>query len=425
MNALLALPIEVRVLLVGLLGLAVGSAVNYGTYALAWRRRAIGPWLGPHTDAPPRLWWDRLPVLGWWGLRRESGLWGRGYWIRPAVVELLVAVGLARLYYWEVAQLGLLPFLPPGVVSAPPVELMGALHMQFFVHAVLMALMLAASLIDIDEKIIPDGITVAGTLFALLMAALVPASLLPAGVEVGLQQVELVPLLLSSPLPFPPAMEGAPAAGGLAVGLGCWWLWCVGLMHRTWYPRHGWCRAAALSLARLRRERSTLRIALMGLAGSLLIAAVWWRGGEAWRSEATALVGMAAAGGVIWLVRIIGSAALQREAMGFGDVTLMAMIGAFVGWQTSVIVFFLAPLVGLVVGILVLILLRDREIPYGPFLCLAAGFVVVRWHDLWQWAQPTFALGLLVPLILLVCLVLLGLMLGAWRLLALLFGRGR
>ena len=130
---------------------------------------------------------------------------------------------------------------------------------------------------------------------------------------------------------------------------------------------------------------------------------------------ARALVGMAAGGGLIWLVRVIASAALHREAMGFGDVTLMAMIGAFLGWQPCVIIFFLAPLAGVVVGVLRLVFCRDKEIPYGPFLCLAAAFVVVYWSPVWTWAAPIFALGWLVPAAILCCLVLMGMMLGAWR----------
>lgn len=107
--------------------------------------------------------------------------------------------------------------------------------------------------------------------------------------------------------------------------------------------------------------------------------------------------------------------------MGFGDVTLMAMIGAFLGWQPCLMIFFLAPFAGLIVGLLRLVLLRDTEIPYGPFLCLAAVGLIVFWN--WIWADPNgthtqqiFALGWFVPLVVLCCLVLLGLMLAVWRL---------
>ena len=53
------------------------------------------------------------------------------------------------------------------------------LHCQYFAHATLIALMLAASLIDADEKTIPDAITVPGALLGLLLAAVCPWSLLP------------------------------------------------------------------------------------------------------------------------------------------------------------------------------------------------------------------------------------------------------
>ena len=42
----------------------------------------------------------------------------------------------------------------------------------------------------------------------------------------------------------------------------------------------------------------------------------------------------------MWAVRIIGTLTLRQEAMGFGDVTLMAMIGAFTGWQSTLLIFF-------------------------------------------------------------------------------------
>jgi len=153
----------------------------------------------------------------------------------------------------------------------------------------------------------------------------------------------------------------------------------------------------------------------MGVAGSVGIAVAWYRGGSGWPGLLSALVGMAAGGGLIWLVRIVAAAALRREAMGFGDVTLMAMIGAFLGWQPCMLIFFLAPLAGVVVGMLRLVFCRDKEIPYGPFLCLAAAAVVVFWSAVWNWASPIFALGWLVPAAMLACLMLMGMMLAAWR----------
>jgi leader peptidase (prepilin peptidase) / N-methyltransferase len=143
------------------------------------------------------------------------------------------------------------------------------------------------------------------------------------------------------------------------------------------------------------------------VAGALLIAGVWYFGGNNnWTALISALVGMAVGGGIIWAVRIVGRAVLNQEAMGFGDVTLMSMIGAFLGWQNCLIVFFLAPFAALVVGLLRYFLLRDKEIPYGPFLCLASLVVILYWDPIWDWAQGIFGPGWLVPLAMLACLAM-------------------
>jgi hypothetical protein len=54
-------------------------------------------------------------------------------------------------------------------------------------------------------------------------------------------------------------------------------------------------------------------------------------------------------------------------------------------------------------------------IPYVPYLCLGTVAVIVGWAPIWNWAQPIFATGWLVPLVLAVCLTLLGVMLAIWR----------
>ena len=136
---------------------------------------------------------------------------------------------------------------------------------------------------------------------------------------------------------------------------------------------------------------------------------------RAWVGLFTSLVGLVASGGVVWAVRRIGTAALRREAMGFGDVTLMMMVGTFIGWQASLIAFFLAPFAGLFVGITQFVLRRDDEIPYGPFLCLATVVVIVVWAPIWKWAQPMFGMEGLVPTVLIVCLGMLGVMLAIWQ----------
>jgi leader peptidase (prepilin peptidase) / N-methyltransferase len=386
----------------------IGAAVNWAVYRFAWNWRPISPWSPPDPSVPKRRMADRLPIVGWLGLRREATLHGPGFWIRPMLLEILSGAGLAWLYWWEVGGAGL---LPQGLAQPFPM-LPASVHQQFVAHVILIALMLAASMIDVDEKTIPDEITVVGTLLALLLAAVCPYSLLPVIGAIGLPDH----LQLASPESWPDMLAGAPNAGSLVLGLACWWAWCVAILPRSWYARHGWRRAMQLCCVRVRRMPSTRRILRMGVMGSLMAGLVWYRGNAGWEALLSALVGMAASGGLVWAVRVVCSAVLHREAMGFGDVTLMAMIGAFLGWQPCLIVFFLAPFAGLVIGVLRLILFRDREIPYGPFLCLATLGVIVAWPSIWTCTQFYFGMGWIVPMAVVFCPIMMAAMLGVWRL---------
>ncbi len=70
----------------------------------------------------------------------------------------------------------------------------------------------------------------------------------------------------------------------------------------------------------------------------------------------------------------------ETESMGGGDVKLLAMIGAFLGWQRAILAFFIAPFLALVIALINLAVKKDHLIPYGPFLSLAA-IVSLLWGD--------------------------------------------
>lgn len=434
-----ALPFAVQLTIVAIVGACLGALVNWATYRFAWfNPREISPW-GPKPESvAARKKSDKLPLLGWWGLRREHKVHGRGFWIRPLLVELAMAMGLALLYWWEVGEQALiipqvedwlrLPLLPLANVATSSWT-----QSTFFNHALLITLMAAASLIDIDEKIIPDTITVPGTLLGLALATLMPMSLLP-HVDIrplaepvsaqlvlparGAAQINpdmtmyVEPVTLASPHAWPAEVGGLRY---LVLGQACWWLWCFALTPRFLRTRHGICRGMAIVLRRVARELARPPLGAIAWPGSIAIAAVWWYGGSSWLGLLTSLLGLAVSGGLVWGVRLGGTAALQREAMGFGDVTLMMMLGTFLGWQAGIIIFFVAPFAGLVVGIVQLISRSDDVIPYGPFLCLGALFVMVRWADVWNRTQFAFQLGWLVPAMLIVIVILLFLLLLMWQ----------
>ena len=98
----------------------------------------------------------------------------------------------------------------------------------------------------------------------------------------------------------------------------------------------------------------------------------------------SALYGAVAGYLVLWVVYQTFKLLTGKEGMGYGDFKLLALIGAWLGWQMLPLVVLLSSLVGAIVGILgILILGRDKQlpIPFGPYLSVAALIALF-------WGQP-------------------------------------
>ncbi len=124
-------------------------------------------------------------------------------------------------------------------------------------------------------------------------------------------------------------------------------------------------------------------VSLGGLAAGLLFSTVfpsihgeilWWRG------LLLSLLGVVAGGGLIYLTGVIGDFVFKKESMGGGDVKLLGMIGSILGWQNVLLVFFLAPVLALPLGLFMKFVRRAEVIPFGPFLSLAA-WMAFLWGD--------------------------------------------
>jgi prepilin signal peptidase PulO-like enzyme (type II secretory pathway) len=390
----LNLSLEIRAGLIFVLSLIVAGQINRAIYRLAWSPRQIGPWSAPHPAVPARHWSDRIPVWGWFGMERESKVHGSWFWLRPMVIELLFAAGLAALYMWE-CEGGLAP-------AAKLVE--STIHWQFFSHAVLLTLMTVATFIDLDEKTIPDAITIPGTVFALVMATLVPRSMLPAA--------DGQRMLLSNPHDWPAVLDGPQ---GLAFGLAVIAAWCYALFPKTLTMRYGLWRAIKYLVVSVVRHPLTWLLTGMGLVLSVGVYFTWSHGGESWQSLLTALAGLAFGGFIIWGIRVSAGLAMGVEAMGFGDVTLLAMVGAFLGWQAALLVFLISPFAGAVIALLQRLISGEREIAYGPFLCTGALVVLLWWPFMWDRWGFVFIFGKWIPVGCFVCFIPMALMLFSWR----------
>ena len=92
-------------------------------------------------------------------------------------------------------------------------------------------------------------------------------------------------------------------------------------------------------------------------------------------SFADSAIGVLAGGGSLYLVAFLYGAATGREGLGGGDIKLMAMVGAFLGWKGALFSIFVGSLLGSVVGVAVMIVKKadgKLPIPFGPFLSGAA-----------------------------------------------------
>ncbi|MBI5233860.1 MAG: prepilin peptidase [Deltaproteobacteria bacterium] len=90
---------------------------------------------------------------------------------------------------------------------------------------------------------------------------------------------------------------------------------------------------------------------------------------------AGSLLGIIIGGGILLVIAFLYFKLCSREGMGGGDIKLLAMIGAFVGWKGVLFVLFTASLTGAFIGSLFLFFSgsgRDNPIPFGPFLAIGA-----------------------------------------------------
>jgi leader peptidase (prepilin peptidase)/N-methyltransferase len=83
---------------------------------------------------------------------------------------------------------------------------------------------------------------------------------------------------------------------------------------------------------------------------------------------------------IIYATGILGRILFKKESMGIGDVKLMAMIGAFLGYKAVILIYFIAPFFGIFYGLYKRIFYKEEYIPYGPFLAMAS-IVVIFWQD--------------------------------------------
>ncbi len=252
--------------LVILFGLAIGSFLNVCIYRLPKGMSVIRPRSRCNNCQRPVKAWENIPLLGYLLLRgRCRGCGSRIGWFYP-VVELLAAGS------------GYLLYLKFG------------LSWTFALNALFFAGLIVLVFVDLFERILPDFLTLSGTLIGILAA----------------------------PLQGPEFLGGA----------------------------------------------------------------------SAWHSFGHSLLGAVLGGGLLWLVAILYLKLRKIEGMGLGDIKLMLMIGAFLGWRSAWMTIFLGSLAGAIVGTAFIYIFQKNlryQLPFGSFLGLAAMATTLWGQDLFRW----------------------------------------
>ncbi len=369
-------------------GASMGSFVN----VIACRLPRGGSIVSPPSRCPccggMLSWRENLPVLGWLLLRGRCKRCKTPISPQYLLIELLLGllfVGVLLTLYLPAAD----SWWTLGSDNWWRDRQFSGSWPGFLVVLTLLSMLVPITLIDAKTYLIPLSLTlvVAGA-----AAVLWP---LQTTLTVGFR----VPLTSPpTPLPVPSGTAAAAAFGGLA-----------GVLVLTVLLRRGWWKASFADYDQFVREGETLgdypharREALReivhlvpiaaGLAiGAVIGARVW--GGAAppdWVEALAAVsIGYLVGGGMVWITRILGTLAVGREAMGLGDVHLLAAIGAALGWHDAVTVFVVAPFSGIATAAVLgmagwgwfgagarALGGKAREIPYGPHLAVAAVAVV-------------------------------------------------
>jgi leader peptidase (prepilin peptidase)/N-methyltransferase len=143
------------------------------------------------------------------------------------------------------------------------------------------------------------------------------------------------------------------------------------------------CAMVVLFVIDLQHQILPNEITVPGIVAGL-VASVFLPPG--WRE---ALIGAVAGGGVLWLIAFAYERLRHKEGLGFGDVKMLAMIGAFLGWKLMLLTLVFASFTGSSVALLLMLARRadwQSKLPLGTFLALGAvlasvyGDAVVKWY---------------------------------------------
>ena len=345
-----------------ILGAAIGSFLNVCIYRMP-RDLSVN---NPRRSFCPSCnyqipWWRNLPLISWLSLRGKCANCGAKISFRYFGVELLTGL-LFLAVWWHV--------WPAHWVLALP-------------YWILVALFVVATFIDFEFFIIPDEITIGGTVAGIMLSFAIPKMMGE-----------------TSPL-----MSGMWSIIGAAVGFAL--LYAVVELGKIAFGKKRLQFEKPEPMRWVRRDQEA---DLTVGDEQMLWSDFFVRGNERLLMQCTSIEvdaehfeNVEARFNCDWLeigekkwelVKVdaltgeITEVTFPREAMGFGDVKFIACIGAFLGWQAVLFTVVSSSVLGAIVGVITIVLGRrewSARIPFGPYLALGALIWIFAGPDLVHW----------------------------------------
>ena len=340
------LPFLIQALIAGTFGLIVGSFLNVVIYRIPRGESISYP--GSHCGScgKPVKPYDNIPVLSYLILRGKCRACHAGYSAIYPTVEFLVGV----LFF--------------SVASVSGISTFNVFRMIFI------SIIVALIFIDARHQLLPNIITYPALIFSIGSITFL-SHLWQARILEG----------LNTTLPFPVAVWGGAAGLALAIPV----FFAIDRLDNALFGKYfEWEEVESTEEEKQieeNYEKRGTRIEWASLIIGVLFAIVWVIYSYS-QPESVAhitlfnsILGALVGGGLIWLLRTIYFYTRGVEGMGLGDVKMMAFVGAFLGWQSAILILLVGSLLGSLVGVVMALKSGGGmkiRLAFGVFLGAAA-----------------------------------------------------
>jgi leader peptidase (prepilin peptidase)/N-methyltransferase len=383
------------------IGACVGSFLNVVIYRLPRGESIAFP--GSHCPTCGRAikWYDNIPLISWMALRARCRWCKARISPRYILIEALTVLLVGGLYAWYYL------FRFRGGAG----DFTDTWPM-FVAHAALLCGLLACSAVDIEQWIVPLEVCWVVSLVGMASAAVEPHPFLPkvSATTGGVALAAVVGLAIAMVLRHyglirPSFLDADNKAGAPKAVADSG----IKDAHRKTKKRDK-ITSVAITKAHGVNPRKEILLEVVFIGPAVVLAAVayllltrWPDARDAWQGLAgqeggalavhvnsflSALLGWLVGGAWIWGARILGTLAFGKEAMGMGDVDILASVGAVAGWIVPTVAFFAAPFFGLLWALYLLTRSNQRELPYGPWLAGASMLILLFYDELAVLLQP-------------------------------------